>query len=498
MEQGGVHATVLPQPGEILADRYVIESIIGCGAMTVVFGARHRVSGRRCAIKLLLPEQRAALPALESRATPAPVSGGGRLVGHFQHPHVLDIQDVGEVRGSFYTVMDWMDGESLAARLARVGSLSVDELRQLIVPCIRGMHAAHAAGIVHRYLNPSSIFICQGSARVPEMAKILDFGVAEFSDSEAAARAALTRLADVHAAASDYLSPEQRCGLPADHRADVYAFGAIVYRALSGQPPTAWHTHDRRLVFSEPPPLKSNAPGVSAGGAIARRAMTSELSERFQSLAELADALEFFKVPPRGLAALPPSIPPRWSPPPQPLMAAVDVPVTRAADTRISAPRVSFPPPGPARPLHPSKWLYIALGTAALASAAALWLENISSEETDAIASFEGVAGETANKYHMQPEASPAPPAPAPPSVASPSLAPKAGDTQPSAAAPEAGHPRVLRLPLTPPPVRREREPARPRAAAPPAAAPKPAQQPAREPVSPPSVSVDELQMNLF
>src|SRR4051812_41190046 len=114
MEQAGVHAKVLPQPGEILADRYVIESIIGCGAMSVVFGARHRVSRKHCAVKLLLPKEQGTLPALNSgRGVPSDMSGRrgelasatkgeSRLVGHFQHPHVLDVQDVGEVRGTFY------------------------------------------------------------------------------------------------------------------------------------------------------------------------------------------------------------------------------------------------------------------------------------------------------------------------------------------------------------------------------------------------------------
>src|SRR5262245_46659819 len=273
-------ATALPRPGDVLADRYLIESVVGFGPMSVIFAARHQLTGKRCAIKLLLPEEMGPNALLSS-------SEQRRLVGQFRHPNVLEVHDVVEAAGSLCMVMDWMEGESLSARIQRVGPMSLDEVRRLLVPCMRGMHAAHAAGLVHRDLNPTNILVCQPSGHSPEIAKVLDFSVVHFPSAEAAAVAAMSK----SFGSPDFLSPEQRFGLPADHRADVYAFGAILYQALSGRPPIAATTFDQRLVFNTPL-LPAGVAELRAAGTLLTRALAPELSERFQTLAGLADALE--------------------------------------------------------------------------------------------------------------------------------------------------------------------------------------------------------------
>lgn len=413
MNSGGVDANVLPRPGDVLADRYVLECIVGFGSMSVVFGARHRVTGKRCAIKLLLPDERGGSAAASDAR-----EGARKLVGHFQHPNMLDVHDVGQAAGTFYTVLDWMDGESLAARLARVGTLSLRDVHTLLIPCMRGMHEAHAAGIVHSELSPASIYICRPSPRGPEVAKVLDFGVATFQDPDAALRAATKCLPGAREDAPTYHAPEQRLGLPADRRADIYAFGAIVYQALSGELPRAAYAQDERLVFIEPPPLPERAPGMSTAGAIARRAMASELSARFQSLADLADALEACCNPRPRLPAEGHAPQARRSTPP-----------TSATGGTPRSSAVFPSAPSTALPRSNRGWLYLAAAFGVLSAAAMSWPEP---ESSDVIATFEAVASPPARKPAEAVAHAPQPSAAA---IAAPALPPV---PQPAAPVPDA------------------------------------------------------------
>ena len=309
--------TALPQPGEVFAGRYLIEQIIGSARMSVVFGARHSVTGRGFAIRWMLPGNDAGISQVSSTASRAAVDapdptaavsatpGEHQVVGHFRHPNVLEVYDVGEVGGSFYTVMEWLDGESLDARLRRVGALPLSEACRLLVPCMRGMHEAHAAGIIHRDLKPANIFICEPTPTSPETVKVLDFEIAKVAGASIET-AVFEALKEPSSASPYYRAPELFSEAPTDQRVDVYAFGAILYEVLSGRPPFA---PTRRGQVDAAPghgvALQHRVDRLPLGALqIIARAMARHVDQRFQTLGELADALEnYASRPGTGLVA---------------------------------------------------------------------------------------------------------------------------------------------------------------------------------------------------
>jgi Protein kinase domain len=156
---------------------------------------------------------------------------------------------------------------------------------------MRGMHEAHAAGIVHRDLKPSNIFVCQTSRSSPPVAKVLDFELAT-ATSEPSDASALASLRGATDSKPYYRAPEQISGREVDRRADVYAFGAILYEVLTGRPPFAPVRYKR----AEPPQtagLHGRTDKLPPGAdKLVGRAMARDVSRRFQTLAEFADAIE--------------------------------------------------------------------------------------------------------------------------------------------------------------------------------------------------------------
>ncbi len=215
-------------PGDVIAQRYRLERLLGKGGMGSVWAARHTVTGKAFALKLLhatgddasarrrmLREARAACAAL--------------------HPSILAVHDVLEADdGSPVLVMDLLEGESLRARLARERVLPLDEALRIVRAVLGGLEAAHAAGIVHRDLKPDNLFLLDGGE-----VKILDFGVAKVVAPEGVpgASGALTATGAM-IGTPYYMAPEQAFGDPIDARADLWAVGVILYECLAGAPPT--------------------------------------------------------------------------------------------------------------------------------------------------------------------------------------------------------------------------------------------------------------------
>ena len=207
-----------------LGATYALERELGAGGMSRVFLAEERSLGRQVVIKVLPPEMGGALSAERFRREI-------QLAARLQHPLVVPLLSAGEAGELLYYTMPYIKGESLRARLAREGELPVNDAVKLLRDVLEALAAAHAHGIVHRDIKPDNILISAGHALVT------DFGVAK------AVSAAVTMPGSVTATSVVvgtplYMAPEQAAGDPSvDHRADLYAFGAVAYEMLTGRAP---------------------------------------------------------------------------------------------------------------------------------------------------------------------------------------------------------------------------------------------------------------------
>jgi formylglycine-generating enzyme required for sulfatase activity len=277
------------KPGDRLGP-YEIAAPLGRGGMGVVFVAHDTRLGRDVAVKLLTPALAGDPRALRRFEREA------RAVAALAHPNIVSLFDVGQEGERAYAVMELLEGETLRERLER-GPLGVREALRVARDVARGLAAAHAKGLVHRDLKPENVFLARTGA------KILDFGIArviaDASDSSADAASEATKDAGagtVIAGTAGYLSPEQARRHPADARADVFAFGCVLYEALTGR--RAFDARDIHAAIAsvlrdEPPPLRRQRHDAPKGlAAIVERCLRKPAGDRFASGQELSDALE--------------------------------------------------------------------------------------------------------------------------------------------------------------------------------------------------------------
>ena len=218
-----------------LADTYTFESELGGGGMSRTYLARERSLDRQVVVKVLAPE---LLEGLSVERFKREVLMAAKL----QHPHVVPVLASGDADGLPWFAMPYVDGESLRQRLLR-GPLPLDEAMGLLRDVARALAYAHSHGIVHRDIKPDNVLLSAGSATVT------DFGIAKaISASRAnATNTALTQ-AGMAIGTPAYMAPEQAAADPdLDHRADLYAFGAMAYELLSGEQVFAGRTPARVL-----------------------------------------------------------------------------------------------------------------------------------------------------------------------------------------------------------------------------------------------------------
>jgi serine/threonine-protein kinase len=264
--------------------QYELVRELGKGGMGVVFEAEHKALGRRVAIKLLQVSALADESPLSSRFLRE-----GRAAARVKHPHVVDVYDTGVDDGVPYLVMELVDGETLAKRIAREERLSPAAMAELLLPVASAVAELHLAGIVHRDLKPANILLARGRGRevVP---KVADFGVSRLDDGTAVTErsGALGTFA--------YMAPEHmRAARDASAASDLYALGVIAYECVTGRRPheatSPFELLDAVLHAPIVPP-STHVPALPPEmDDFVGRAMAREPSERFGSANELARAL---------------------------------------------------------------------------------------------------------------------------------------------------------------------------------------------------------------
>jgi serine/threonine-protein kinase len=247
--------------GTLIAGRFLVERLIGEGGMCLVYAARHTLTRKRLALKVLR-RAHAANPATRRRFLRE-----ARAACAVRHPNVLEIDDVLELPDStLVLVMDRLDGESLARMLARRRRLPLPELAPIMMQVIDAVSAAHAIGIVHRDLKPENIFVGHPRSE-PASVKVIDFGVAKLTaEAGDAARSDTETRLGAMLGTPYYMAPEQVVGaLDLDYRADIWSLGVILYEALSGVRPIDGHTVPEillRVTRGDILPLEERVPQI--------------------------------------------------------------------------------------------------------------------------------------------------------------------------------------------------------------------------------------------
>ena len=291
----------LPVPGDIVAGKYRVDSRIGEGGMGVVLGAFDESLGRQVAIKFLHPSR----AANESAA--ARFGREARAAASIESEHVVRVHEVGALpNGAPFIVMEHLRGSDLAQVLQYRGGLPVDYAVDLVLQTCEALAHAHARGIVHRDLKPQNLFLTERSDGSP-CVKVLDFGISKAADNdESSPKLTSTEMV---MGTPLYMSPEQVRSLKnVDHRADIWALGAILFELLAAKPPfdgpsaSALHA---AIAMDPPASLRERRPDVPQHvEAAILRCLEKDPARRFQSVQELSAAIVPFATS-RGRQAAP-------------------------------------------------------------------------------------------------------------------------------------------------------------------------------------------------
>jgi serine/threonine-protein kinase len=282
-----------------LGGRYRLDERVGAGGMGEVWRGTDEVLGRTVAVKVMLPGV-AGNPGFAERFL-----SEATAMARVNHPAVASIHDYGTDAGVTYLVMEFVDGESLAALLGRVGRLGPADTMRVIAQAAEGLQAVHAAGLVHRDVKPANLLIRRDGQVV-----VTDFGISRHEDASR-----LTAPGAILGTPS-YLSPEQVLGHPVGPLTDVYALGLTAYECLAGQKPfEAENPYAVAILRVREAPRSIGVALPPAVLAVVEGALAVDPGQRWPSAAALADAaraaaagvITSGSTPSWGSGAVPPS-----------------------------------------------------------------------------------------------------------------------------------------------------------------------------------------------
>jgi eukaryotic-like serine/threonine-protein kinase len=264
---------------QAVVGRYSLERELGRGGMGVVYLAREVLLDRPVAIKLLPPEL-AARPELRDR-----FMREARTAARLSHPYIVPIHAVDEIGGFVFIVMAYVDGGTLAQRLAAHGPLPAHDVTRIMREVAWALAYAHAQGVVHRDIKPANILLERGTGR----AMVADFGIARLAETTG------DTAAGVVLGTPEFMSPEQATAEELDGRSDLYALGIVAYLALTGTLPFTANTAQGVIaqhLTQPPPPVATVARGIPRSLAQAiDKCLQKQASARFPNGEALADAL---------------------------------------------------------------------------------------------------------------------------------------------------------------------------------------------------------------
>ncbi len=328
--------------GEVLANRYQIETRLGEGAMGAVYKAKHVKVGRAFAVKVLHSK------LLEDTKVAQRFEREAELAGRLRHPNVVGVVDVGDTAdGLRYMVMDFANGPDLASLLSEApmpGPRVVNMTRQLL----EGLYHAHEAGLIHRDFKPENVIV-EKDAHGVEVPRIVDFGIAILREGGSGpdGQGRLTTNGLV-LGTPHYMAPEQAVADPIDHRIDLFALGIVIYEMLCGKLPFDGTGAEvaRANLLLDPPLISQRVPHLEVDPlleAFARRLMAKKRDARpptAKAARELLDLIE----KDRNAAAAALGVP----------LAAVREPTvtapSRPQQRHAGNPNDTFPPPMSAEP----------------------------------------------------------------------------------------------------------------------------------------------------
>jgi len=281
-----------PTAGEVIDGKYQIERILGEGGMGCVAKAIHLVLRAPVALKFMNPQFMTFPGAVER------FINEGIASKKIRSDHVVPVDDVGKLStGAPYLVMPCLEGVDLADLLARDGTPGLPTSRAIhfTVQILRGLQAAHAAGIIHRDMKPSNCFVVKHDGE-GDFVRILDFGISKVVQPGQSASLTQTNSA---LGTPLYMSPEQaRSPRDVDGRSDIYSVGVILYELLTGHTPFFSESGEFteilfKLFTADPPPVKSTRPDLDDGlAAVVHKALARDVNDRYATAQEMAAALE--------------------------------------------------------------------------------------------------------------------------------------------------------------------------------------------------------------
>ena len=282
---------MLFEAGHVIDGKYRLVRLIGTGGMGSVYEGENLLIRRRVAIKILHAASTGNADAIRRFEREA------QAAGEIGNDHILEVLDIGSLpTGDRYMVMEYLDGETLAARIERHGKLTPGQIAPIARQFLTALASAHAAGIIHRDLKPENIFILRAKAGRADYVKLIDFGISKFSRPFSEGEHRMTR-ADAVLGTPCYMSPEQARGArETDVRSDIYSCGVILYESVTGRLPFEGESFNDlmfKIALSDAPSPLTFVPSLDPEFAwLINHAIARDPDKRFATAQEFAEALD--------------------------------------------------------------------------------------------------------------------------------------------------------------------------------------------------------------